>query len=215
MGSHFLFCFVRYWAGETSNHIMSTTKTAYPGMPSPLFPDTNPKPVMGFLYSVSRTSLGEYWPLYVGPNSIGRSPECGIRLEEASVYENHAVLVIRKMQNNGENAGIFVYLQDTGSMYGTMLNGVTLDFNPKECRSGDIISVGENYELYFLLVDPDSVGLKQKPGFRSTAPDAAEAGQPPLTGLFTQSPKGTMPGTVSSSPFEDGSKKTVFISPKR
>lgn len=164
---------------------------------------------MGFLYSVSRTSLGEYWPLYAGPNRIGRSSSCEVSLQEASVSENHATLVVRKMQNNGESAGVFVYLQDTGSVNGTMLNGVTLDFNPKECKSGDIISIGEYYELYFVLIDPDSLGLKTKAGFKSTADEGAQ--QFP-TGLFTQSYKGTMPGN-SSSPFNDNSKKTVFVSP--
>lgn len=192
---------------------MSTTKTICNGEGGGIhqasLSATSSKPVMGFLYSVSRTPLGEFWPLYAGPNRIGRASSCDVSLQEASVSDNHATLVIRKMQNNGENAGVFVYLQDTGSMNGTMLNGVTLDFNPKECKSGDIISIGDNYELYFLLVDPDSIGLKQKPNFKSTAAESAEGNFP--TGLFTQSYKGTLPGN-SSSPFDDSSKKTVFIS---
>ena len=29
-------------------------------------------PVVGFLYSISRQGFGEYWPLHVGTNTIGR-----------------------------------------------------------------------------------------------------------------------------------------------
>lgn len=43
------------------------------GMPQIVNPDMESKQVMGFLYSVSRSQAGEFWPLYVGPNRIGRS----------------------------------------------------------------------------------------------------------------------------------------------
>lgn len=198
---------------------MKATQTIYPGMPSASASGASSKPVMGFLYSVSRTPLGEWWPLYVGPNRIGRDASCEISLHEASVSDNHATLVIRKMQNNGANAGVFVFLQDTGSMYGTMLNGVTLDFNPKECKSGDIISIGENYELYFVLVDPDSLGLAPKPGFKSTVTNPGDETDVPAG--YSQAPKGTMnmkgtmPGSTSSSPFDNGTKKTVLVNPQK
>ncbi|HIZ87981.1 MAG TPA: FHA domain-containing protein [Candidatus Coprenecus pullistercoris] len=170
-------------------------------------PGADSKQVMGFLYSVSRTQAGEFWPLHVGPNRIGRSAQCEISLSEASVSENHATLVIRKMHNNGQNAGVFVFIQDTGSMYGTMLNGVTLDFSPKECKSGDIISIGENYELYFVLIDSEALGLKIKPGFKSTVVKPEEDSWP--VGV----PKGTIPAAMS--PFDDNSKKTVLVPPQR
>lgn len=177
-----------------------------------MFPsNSKTKPVMGFLYSVSRTPAGEFWPLYLGPNRIGRSQQCDVPLTEATVSENHATIVIRKMQNNGESAGLFVFIQDTGSTCGTMLNGVTLDFNPKECKNGDIISIGENYELYFVLIDSESLGLKTKPDFKSTVPN--ENIQMP-SGLYTDMPKGTMPGN-SSSPFENNHKKTMILNPSK
>lgn len=176
------------------------------GMQHPFSPESASKQVMGFLYSVSRSQAGEFWPLYVGPNRIGRSPQCDVALTEASVSENHATLVIRKMQNNGHSAGVFVFIQDTGSMYGTMLNGVTLDFNPKECKSGDIISIGENYELYFVLIDSEALGLKVKPGFKSTVLPEDNTWPAGIS-------KSTVPAAMS--PFDDSSKKTVVIPPKR
>lgn len=219
---------------------MSASKTVYPGMPASGnggFQGNNPqhpmtqfpgmgqnsetdksqgKPIMGFLFSVSKTAYGEFWPLYVGPNTIGRGNNCSICLKEASVSDNHATLVIRKMQNKGENNGVFVFIQDTGSMCGTMLNGVTLDFNPKECKNGDIITIGANYELYFILVDPDSLGLSPKDEFQASE-TKVETGpgwvpQPPVGMNAGDAPKGTQTGT-GTTPF-DGRKPTIYM-PKK
>lgn len=192
--------------------------TQFPGLPNPKYDDKKQtKPIMGFLYSVSKTACGEFWPLYVGPNTIGRGGQCSVCLKEASVSENHANLVIRKMQNKGEKNGVFVFIQDTGSMCGTMLNGVTLDFNPKECKSGDIITIGANYELFFILVDPDAIGLAPKEDFKSTETKLVGGPgwvpQPPIGMNAGDAPKGTQPGS-SSSPF-DGRKKTSIYMPKK
>lgn len=216
------------------------TKTVYPGMPTgennhgPInpagqmtqFPGMGPntntennqgKPIMGFLYSVSKTAYGEYWPLYVGPNTIGRGSQCSICLKEASISENHATLVIRKLQNKGEKNGVVVFVQDTGSMYGTMLNGSTLDFNPRECKNGDIITIGANYELYFILVDADELGLTQKEEFQASEAKPAAPAVPGWGPQFPSNgnpgaPKGTLPGT-GASPF-DGRKPTIYM-PKK
>lgn len=124
------------------------------------------KPIMGFLFSVSKTALGEYWPLYVGQNSIGCGPNSQIKLSEATVSEHHANFVIRKMQNNGESSGILAFVQDNGSTNGTMVNGESLGFAPQECKNGDIITIGENYELYFVLINPQSIGIAPKENFQ-------------------------------------------------
>lgn len=155
-----------YPIGETA-HL--DVNTIFPGMAqsscsSSLMGDSG-KPIMGFLFSVSRTEKGEYWPLYIGQNTIGRGVESSIVLREATVSEKHATLVVRKMQSQGKENGVFVYIQDVGSTYGTQLNGETLDFNPKECKNGDIITIGENYEMYFILIDPKSLGLFKKEKF--------------------------------------------------
>lgn len=197
-----------------SNSQPDSLGTQYPGMPAQNTSDAPLKPIMGFLYSVSRTPAGEYWPLYVGPNDIGSSSACSISLQEASVAERHATLVIRKMQNNGESNGILVFIQDSASTYGTMLNGVTLDFRPKECKSGDVISIGDNYELYFILIDADSLGLKTKSGFKPLAQKSVQVEEPIHNSIYSAMNKGTMPGN-GSSPFVSNSKKTVYIPPQK
>ena len=157
--------------------------TVFPGMAqaaaAPAAAKELHKPVMGFLYSVSRTSNGEYWPLYLGPNSIGRSATSAICLGEATVSDNHAQIVVREMQNPD---GVLVFIQDTQSTCGTALNGSTLGFNPVECHNGDIIKVGEHYEFYLVLIDVKSLGLKPSPDFIPVNKQAAPAFQAPAPG---------------------------------
>ena len=47
------------------------------------------KPIVGMFYSVSHTAYGEFWPLYLGPNKIGRSSEKdgvnGVKLNGKSI----------------------------------------------------------------------------------------------------------------------------------
>lgn len=211
-------------------------KTVYPGAPvnsvdtpqnqnfQPVhndgtnFPGTSPlpssannapnKPILGFLYSVSRDSMGEYWPLYLGANTIGRASDSSVCLAEASVSNKHATLVIRQMQNKGEDAGLFVFIQDTGSMCGTLVNGVTLDFNPRECKNGDIITVGENYELYFILVQPKALGLAPKPDFKSSAKETSPSPVPPVNIYSGNVNKGTLAGDGASS--LEGKMATIY-----
>ena len=120
------------------------------------------KPVAGFLYSISRQGIGEYWPLYLGQNTIGSSPNCDICLREGTVSREHGVLVVRKMKNPEKT---IASISDARSTNGTMVNGESLGFSAVECFNGDIITIGENYELVLLLVDVKSLGLKVSEGF--------------------------------------------------
>lgn len=166
------------------------------------------KPIFGFLYSVSKDSCGEYWPLYLGANKIGRSADANVRLLEASVSDLHATLVIRQMQNKGEDAGLFVFIQDTGSMCGTLVNGITLDFNPRECKNGDIITIGANYELYFILVEPKAMGLAPKPNFKPAVKVEAAPVQPSNNIFSGNVHKGTLAGDGTSS--LEGRMATIY-----
>lgn len=144
--------------------------THFPGMElgtrNNAIPSTeNHKPIMGFLFSVSRTACGEYWPLYMGLNTIGRSTTCSVRLSEATISDNHAEIVIRQMKNPDS---VLVSIQDARSTCGTLLNGSSLGFDAQECHNGDIITIGEHYELYFVLIDTKSLGLEVRSDFIST-----------------------------------------------
>ena len=120
------------------------------------------KPVVGFLYSISRQGFGEFWPLYVGANSIGSSPDCDITLSEGTVSSEHAILVVRKMRNPEKTVAS---ISDSRSTNGTMVNGESLWMDAKECFNNDIITIGMNYEMVLILIDTKAMGLKVSENF--------------------------------------------------
>ncbi|MBR4996039.1 MAG: FHA domain-containing protein [Alistipes sp.] len=169
------------------------------------------KTIMGFLYSVSRTSEGEYWPLYLGLNTIGRATNSSVRLSEATISDNHAEIVIRQMKNPDS---VLVSIQDARSTCGTLLNGSSLGFDAQECHNGDILTIGEHYELYLIIVDAKSLGLAKRDDFMQdgmsqpmqapmSAPGMMGGGMPyggmPYGGSPVEQPRGPQPNRSNSS----------------
>ena len=169
------------------------------------------KPLIGFVYSVSKTMLGEYWPLRAGSNIIGRSESSDICLQESTVSDKHANLVIRQMHNEDGSTSILSFIQDLGSTCGTMINGVSLGFDPKECKNGDIITIGESYELYFILVNTLELKLGPKTNFTPTEDyDANAVRQASGTQISNVGPQ----TYCNSSPF-DSQKSTIYMPHKK
>lgn len=112
------------------------------------------KPVVGFLYSVSRSPMGEFWPIQMGKNTIGQSSENDIILAEGTVSSKHAVIVTRPGKN-----GVIAAIKDSESTNGTKINGEPIDFAAEECHDGDIITIGNNYQFLFILIDAAKMGL--------------------------------------------------------
>lgn len=135
------------------------------------------KPVVGFLYSVSRTAAGEFWPLHLGQNTIGKDSSRDIILSEGTVSNDHAVIVVRKLKNTDK---VIASISDTRSTNGTMLNGVSLEFVAVECHNNDIITVGDNYELLLILIDPASLGLTVSKDFIPVEEEAGDMPAPPI-----------------------------------
>ncbi|WP_455622186.1 FHA domain-containing protein [Parabacteroides sp.] len=113
-------------------------------------------PVIGFLYSISRQGFGEYWPVHVGRNTIGRDTNNDVILAEYTVSGLHATLSVRKMKTNGK---VIALIRDEGSKTGLLVNGEELGYEGHECFNGDIITVGCNYTLLLILVNAEEVGL--------------------------------------------------------
>lgn len=122
------------------------------------------KPVLGFLYSVSRHAFGEFWPLYLGPNTIGRDAGCDIILQEGTVSGQHATLIIHQ-EDDGE---VYAGIKDNGSTHGVKVNGKSAHFDVAACNNNDIIKIGKAYELLFILVDAKAMGLSPCPSFIET-----------------------------------------------
>ena len=153
------------------------------------------KPVVGFLYSVSRTAAGEYWPLHIGQNTIGQSAKCDIILPEGTVSAEHAVLVVRKMKKPEK---VIASISDARSTNGTMLNGESLGFSAEECKNGDILTFGDNYELLLILLDAATLGLHVNENFIPVAVDEEEDEFEDVSAPFFERDK-TRPGDDYSS----------------
>lgn len=154
-------------------------------VPTQVHSTNNGKPIVGFLYSISRTAFGEFWPIHIGQNTIGQNPDCDIVLAEGTVSSDHAVLVARKLKKPEK---VIASLCDSRSTNGTMLNGESLGFNPVECNNGDIITIGDNYELILVLIDAASLGLQVSDSFIPVEVFTPEPNVP------TFDPHGTRPG---------------------
>lgn len=112
-------------------------------------------PVVGFLYSISRQGIGEFWPVYVGRNTIGRSEKCDICLREHTVSDLHAVLNVKQMKTTHK---VLASIKDEGSKNGIFVNEEELDYSAHECFNNDILTIGLNYRLLLILVDAESLG---------------------------------------------------------
>jgi hypothetical protein len=82
---------------------------------------------------------GESFSPQGGRTTIGRSPDCGIFLDDVTVSRRHAALV----QRDGR-----WQIEDMGSLNGTFVNRRRVDSAPLE--DGDEIQIGK-YRLTFLL----------------------------------------------------------------
>lgn len=114
------------------------------------------EPVVGFLYSISRQGIGEYWPLHIGRNTIGRSPECDICLRERTVSDLHAALNIKQMKTTHK---VLASLKDEGSKNGIFVNEEELTYDTHACANHDIITIGLHYKLLLILIDAEQMGL--------------------------------------------------------
>jgi FHA domain/zinc-ribbon domain len=81
---------------------------------------------------------GEVFPLDGDRITVGRSPECGIFLDDVTVSRKHAVLLERDNR---------FFIEDQGSLNGTFLNRKRIE--SAELRDGDELQIGK-YRLTFL-----------------------------------------------------------------
>lgn len=122
--------------------------------------DLQGRPVAGVLYSVSQDSLGELFPVYVGRNTIGSHHESDVYLSERTVSPNHAVLLVRIIENQGQRL-VTMSLTDYDSEFGTSINGVRLGYDREQLRGGEIIQIGNAYQFVFFPLDAVAYGLAQ------------------------------------------------------
>jgi FHA domain/zinc-ribbon domain len=108
-------------------------------------PRDAPRVLSGILVSFESNPLGQFWPLFQGPNLVGRlgaGVGADIELPHATVSSRHALL------SAAAHPGRIV-IADQGSTNGTFVNETPLaQDQPRELRDGDRVRLG----LYSLLI---------------------------------------------------------------
>ncbi len=164
-------------------------------------PEVQQVPVVGFLYSISRQGFGEYWPLHIGSNTIGRSNANDICLAEQTVSEPHARLNIKQLKSTGK---ILASIQDVGSKNGIYVNDDELGYETHEVKNHDIITIGNNYKLLVILIDAKEMGLSIAEDFQPAndsieekTPDIPQPGNPDDTSSLYRPTNRVENGTVA------------------
>lgn len=118
--------------------------------------DSESRSITGFLISFSANESGDFWTLREGKNFIGSDSSCDIMLKDASVSKEHAIINVRKNQNDSR---LMTVITDQNSTNGVMVNNKDIEFNSHECAERDVIKIGY-FELLLLTVDKEKHGLK-------------------------------------------------------
>lgn len=170
--------------------------------------------VAGVLFSISNGILGEIFPVYLGRNLIGTGSDCDIRLNEATVSAEHAVLFARGDNYPDE---VPMTLTDYGSMYGTSVNDNDCRYESLMLRDGDVLSVGRHYKLLLKTFDVGRAGLSEDPEFErmsgaSPAGEAYAAGGSSNDGGYGNDANGGMTGGGNDfyAPSGDAGSRTVI-----
>lgn len=130
------------------------------------------RPIVGMLVSTSNGGKMELFPLYLGRNIIGRSKKADVMLNEETVSEEHAIIVIRLLLQPVER--YIATLTDQDSSCGTYINGESTDFDTHILEDRDTIQFGMGYQTMFIKLDAKELGLKACPSFKPTAMPPAE-----------------------------------------
>lgn len=120
--------------------------------------------MVGILFSLSRTLLGEIFPIYLGRNLVGTSPSCDIRLYEATVSAEHAVIYVRKF---GFPDQYEVTVSDYGSAYGTAVDDKDGRFETLKMTDQSVLSLGNHYRFLIKIFNPETRKLFEDSDFQA------------------------------------------------
>ena len=102
--------------------------------------DTERRKLTGFLVTFSHSPNGEYFPLYEGKNSVGRTDACNVFIQnDSKVSEKHLSILYRTVDRKFK-------FKDEQSSNGTFLNGELTDEG--ELKNLDRIGIGNTLLLF-------------------------------------------------------------------
>lgn len=117
-------------------------------------PDVLEAPPAATDYALVNEKNGRRYRLMTGPNTIGRE-HCDIRLKDSTVSRRHAQVTITQGQ---------IYLVDTGSRNGTLLNGSRMASNePVSIMDGAVIRMGNTKLSLAWMPEPPSPTVEPLP----------------------------------------------------
>jgi diguanylate cyclase (GGDEF)-like protein len=125
-------------------------------------------PSRATLTLVSGANAGAIFPLLLDENVIGRTRECGIRIEDPGISRRHARIIRRGPET--------YFLEDLGSRNGTFVRGQKVTY--QQLGEGDRIAFGPSVELRFGFTDEAEEGLLRRL-YESSVQDA-------LTGAYNR-----------------------------
>lgn len=124
------------------------------------------RPLVGVLLSASADGMGEIFPIYLGKNTIGRKQDCDVRLNEATVSLNHAVILVRTATDEHGQIRLNASLTDYSlSDYGSNVDGVQAEYDKLMIQNGSTICIGRGYVFTIYLFNPWIPGFGQNPVF--------------------------------------------------
>lgn len=172
--------------------------------------------IVGALFTVSRFTTGEIYPVYIGRNTIGTDTDCDICLSEQSVAPRHAVIVARAIEEPSDDAesqssnaaphakrNLKLFITDYDTNSGTTVGDVKLEYDKVECHDHDIIKVGKVYQFLLCLFEGENFGLYVDNSFRAIdrpepTPDPAEVISTVLYAATPATPQAApLPPTIS------------------
>ena len=78
------------------------------------------------------------FPINKQTTSVGRAPDCDIRIDDTSVSRNHAIIWYEPSTLQGDHYEM--YIDDLGSRNGTLVNGLSISRH--RLRLNDEITIG-------------------------------------------------------------------------
>ena len=122
------------------------------------------RPIMGMLFTISNGGKAEIFPLYMGRNVVGRTAAADVCLNEESISQEQAIILVRKYDKNK----IYFTIVDNGSSNGTFINGELVEeLETHLLEDGSILDFGSGYKMKFFKLLGEELGLKPNPCFKA------------------------------------------------
>lgn len=143
--------------------VLQDTPKAAPQTPKNVI-QLQDRPIVGMLFTISNGGKAEIFPLYMGRNEVGRTATADVCLNEESISQEQAIILVRKYDKNK----IHFTIVDNGSSNGTLINGELIEeLETHLLEDGSILDFGSGYKMKFFKLLGEELGLKPNPCFKA------------------------------------------------